>query len=63
MYFTGRSYGGFKKFVWVQLAGTKNPIYEWDTTSETFKTEKNKGIYGDIMEIGEDSQGRIWTIK
>ena len=63
VFYPGGHTGGFKKFVWVQLAGTKNPIYEWDTASETFKTEKNKGIYGDIMEIGEDSQGRIWTIK
>lgn len=55
--------GGFKKFVWVEADGTKNPIYEWDRSSESFKTEKNKGIYGKIMEIGADSQGRIWTIK
>ena len=63
VFYPGGYAGGFKKFVWVEQAGTKNPIYEWDTATETFKTEKNKGIYGDIMEIGEDSQGRIWTLK
>jgi hypothetical protein len=63
VFYPGGYSAGFKKFVWVQLAGTKNPIYEWNRSSQKFVTEKNKGIYGDIMEIGEDSQGRIWTLK
>ena len=61
IFFPGGHVGGFTKFVYVDNSMNVNPIFEWNSSTEKF--ESSHGLNGPIVEIGEDSQGRIFSAQ
>ena len=61
IFFPGGHVGEFTKFVYVDNSMNVNPIFEWNSSSEKF--ESSHGLNGPIVEIGEDSQGRIFSAQ
>ena len=42
----------------------KNPVYVWNSATENFETDPSSdGIVGAITSIGEDSTGRIFSVR
>ena len=64
-FFPGGHAGGFEKFVLLNYTSAeKNPVYVWDSATENFITEPSSdGIVGPITSIGEDSTGRIFSVR
>ena len=48
-----------KKFVAMNRDGTEHKFYSWNSTTEQFST--GNSIFGEILKMGTDSQGRIFT--